>query len=118
MTFDQTQQYDDALVALLELVWGEGFMSPGGPDEIKMIVAETDLSGRKVLDIGCGSGGIDQYLAETFAPEQIVGIDVDAGIGKDEHQSACLLRSRTSCLHQSAIRNRASLRKRFKQLLD
>ena len=64
MTFEQTQEYDDALVALLELVWGEGFMSPGGPDEIKMIVDEIGLAGKRVLDIGCGTGGIDQYLAE------------------------------------------------------
>ena len=35
MKSEQTQEYDDALVALLELVWGEGYMSPGGPDEIR-----------------------------------------------------------------------------------
>lgn len=24
-------EYDDAMVAMLELIWGEGFLSPGGP---------------------------------------------------------------------------------------
>ncbi len=80
MTFEQTQEYDDALVALLELVWGEGYLSPGGPEEIKMIVDDIDLAGKKVLDIGCGTGGIDQFLAETFGPKQIVGVDVDRGL--------------------------------------
>jgi len=28
----ETREYDDAMVALLDAVWGEGYMSPGGPD--------------------------------------------------------------------------------------
>ena len=52
-------EYDDALIALLELVWGEGFLSPGGPEAVAAIVAGHDLTDRRVLDIGCGLGGID-----------------------------------------------------------
>jgi len=80
MTTEQTQEYDDALVALLQLVWGDGFMSPGGPDEIKMIVQAADLTGKSVLDIGCGTGGITKFLADKFAPAKVVGIDVDPGL--------------------------------------
>jgi phosphoethanolamine N-methyltransferase len=80
MTSEQTQAYDDALVALLELVWGEGYMSPGGPDEIRMIVEGVELDGKAVLDLGCGTGGITRFLAQTYRPASIVGIDVDRGL--------------------------------------
>ncbi len=77
---EQTQEYDDALVTLLELVWGEGYMSPGGPDEIRMIVEGVELGGKDVLDLGCGTGGITRFLAESYGPARIVGIDVDRGL--------------------------------------
>ena len=80
MTSERTQAYDDALVALLELVWGEGYMSPGGPEEIRAIVEGVELAGKAVLDLGCGTGGITQFLAETYGPANIVGIDVDRGL--------------------------------------
>jgi len=80
VTSEHIQEYDDAMIALLELVWGSGYMSPGGPGEIKMIVDGVQLAGKKVLDIGCGTGGIDQFLAKTFNPKQLVGIDVEIGL--------------------------------------
>ncbi len=68
MTSEQTNEYDDALLAVLEAVWGEGYMSPGGPDEIRAIVDGVALTGRAVLDLGCGTGGITRFLAETTVP--------------------------------------------------
>ena len=72
-------EYDDALIALLELVWGEGFLSPGGPEAVAAIVGDQDLKGRRVLDIGCGLGGIDVLLAREYGAS-VVGIDVEAGL--------------------------------------
>ena len=80
MTHAQTQEYDDALLAVLEAVWGEGYMSPGGPDEIRLIVEDASLTGTTALDLGCGTGGITRFLAETYHPARIVGVDVDAGL--------------------------------------
>ena len=80
MTADEIQEYDDAMVTLLEAVWGEGYMSPGGPDEIRRVVDGLDLDGCRVLDIGCGTGGIARFLAQAFGPDQVVGIDVDQGL--------------------------------------
>jgi len=80
MTIEQTQEYDEALVTLLEAVWGEGYLSPGGPDEIRTIVDGVALGGKTALDIGCGTGGITRFLAETYRPAHIIGIDVDAGL--------------------------------------
>jgi phosphoethanolamine N-methyltransferase len=73
---DHDQEYDDALVALLEAVWGEGFLSPGGPEEVALIVRGLDLRGARVLDIGCGTGGAAIALAERHGAGEVVGVDV------------------------------------------
>src|SRR3954454_22262517 len=50
-----TMAPDDVLVlypdfAVLEAMWGDGFMSPGGADEVGRIVGDADLTGARVLD--------------------------------------------------------------------
>lgn len=35
------------------------------------------MSDKRVLDIGCGSGGVTVFLAQEFAPEHITGFDVE-----------------------------------------
>ncbi|WP_417416840.1 methyltransferase domain-containing protein [Hoeflea sp.] len=70
-------EYDDTAIRFLEALWGEGFLSPGGPDEVRRVVADMDLAGRQVLDIGCGSGGITLFLARHYQPAGIVGFDVE-----------------------------------------
>ena len=53
-TPDHAPEYDDRAIRFLEALWGEGFLSPGGPDEVRRIVEDIDFSGKRVLDIGCG----------------------------------------------------------------
>ena len=72
-----TQDYDDDLIALLETLWGEGFMSPGGTDEVDRYLGDTDLTGLEVLDIGCGLGGVDIHLLRAHAAAKVVGIDIE-----------------------------------------
>jgi SAM-dependent methyltransferase len=72
-------EYDDALVSLLELVWGEGFLSPGGPAAVRAIVADHHLEELEVLDVGCGLGGIDVMLATEYGA-RVTGIDIEAGL--------------------------------------
>lgn len=72
--------YDDATVDFLEALWGEGYLSPGGPEEVARILAGLDLSGRTVLDIGCGSGGITAALARDYGAARVIGIDVEAPV--------------------------------------
>jgi SAM-dependent methyltransferase len=71
-------EYGEAMVAALELIWGVGFMSPGGPEEVAQILAGNAINGAEVLDIGCGIGGIDLLLAETYEAGHVVGIDIEA----------------------------------------
>jgi phosphoethanolamine N-methyltransferase len=69
--------YHDGLIGMLEAVWGEGFLSPGGPEEVARIIAGLDLAGLSILDIGCGAGGIDCLLVETHGAGFVTGIDVE-----------------------------------------
>ena len=80
MSTEHEQDYDDALVALLERVWGEGYLSPGGPEEVAMILDGIDLRAKTVLDIGCGAGAIDVLLAEKYQAGKVIGIDVDPSL--------------------------------------
>ena len=43
-------EYDDATVTMLELIWGEGFLVPGGPANVHRIVSGLDLKNKIVLD--------------------------------------------------------------------
>jgi ubiquinone/menaquinone biosynthesis C-methylase UbiE len=76
-TSSQAPEYDEAAVRFLEVLWGEGYLSPGGPEEVDRVLAGIDLSGKRVLDIGCGAGGIALHIARTHAPAHIVGFDVE-----------------------------------------
>ncbi len=80
MELSDHQEYDDNLVSLLEMIWGEGYLSPGGPDEVAKLVEGVSLEGKRILDIGCGTGGIDQLLVEQHRAGHIVGIDVEASV--------------------------------------
>jgi SAM-dependent methyltransferase len=85
----ERQEYDDRFVSLLEAVWGEGFMSPGGGDEVALILDGLDVAGRAVLDIGCGLGAGTFLIAERYAAKSVVGIDVEATvIEKATHEAA------------------------------
>jgi phosphoethanolamine N-methyltransferase len=86
MSEDSFQEYDDDLVALLEAVWGEGFMSPGGTNEVDLYFGTNevdlylrgvDLAGASVLDIGCGLGGVDVHLVKQHRAGKVTGIDVE-----------------------------------------
>ncbi len=80
MSEQATQEYDENLKALLEAVWGEGFMSPGGIDEVDRYLTGIKLAGHSVLDIGCGLGGIDVHLVKQHGAAMVTGIDVDQAL--------------------------------------
>jgi len=69
--------YDEHAITFLEALWGDGFLSPGGPEEVARVLEGIDLAGKRVLDIGCGAGGITAALARDYGAAQVVGIDVE-----------------------------------------
>ena len=68
--------YPDDAQGKLELIWGEGFLSPGGPAEVSRILGSKSISGCEVLDIGSGSGGADVSLVRDHGAGSVVGVDV------------------------------------------
>ncbi len=69
--------YPDKLIGMLEAIWGEGWLSPGGPAEVARILAGIDVRGKQVLDIGCGVGGADFELLDHHGAGHVTGIDVE-----------------------------------------
>ena len=70
-------EYNENVTALLELMWGRGFMAPGGKGNVRRIVDGLDLEGRTVLEIGSGIGGGAMVLAGEYGA-RVIGLEVEA----------------------------------------
>jgi len=70
-------EYDEGMQTLLQIVWGDGFLSPGGPEEVARMLEGSDIRGCSLLDIGCGVGGIDILLVNTHGAASVVGVDLE-----------------------------------------
>ncbi|MBL8577571.1 MAG: methyltransferase domain-containing protein [Mesorhizobium sp.] len=97
-TADAAPEYDDEAIRFLEALWGDGYLSPGGPDEVDRVVEGLDLRGKTILDIGCGSGGITLHLVEKHNAAHATGFDVELPVIE-----AARLRARKRSLSDRAI---------------
>ena len=70
-------EYDDGMVAMLEFIWGEGYMAPGGAGNVARLLDGTFPRGKRILDIGCGIGGPALEMARTHGAI-VTGIDLEA----------------------------------------
>ena len=78
MTMAGSEHYPKESILFLEELWGDGFLSPGGPEEVERLLSAVDLGGRTVVDIGSGAGGIPILLADRFGAARVIGLDVEA----------------------------------------
>lgn len=69
--------YDEAIITFLGSLWGDGYLSPGGTDEVRRVLEGLDLVGKKVLDIGSGTGAITLSLALEHGAANVIGVDVE-----------------------------------------
>ena len=97
MTMAGDEHYPKESILFLEELWGDGFLSPGGPEEVERLLSGVDLGGRTVVDIGSGAGGIPILLADRFGAARVIGLDVEA----------------TMVAHARAKAERAGLRNRI-----
>lgn len=70
-------EYNDNVITHLELMWGKGFMAPGGKGNVQRIVDGIDLAGRTVLELGSGNGGGAMVLADEYGA-RVIGLEVEA----------------------------------------
>eukprot|EP00250_Pteridium_aquilinum_P022641 c25496_g1_i1 orf=374-1858(+) len=78
--FLDTSQYKLNGILRYEWIFGEGFVSTGGKDTTQEFVKKLDLKpGQTVLDVGCGIGGGDFYMAEEF-DVSVVAIDLSVNM--------------------------------------
>jgi ubiquinone/menaquinone biosynthesis C-methylase UbiE len=81
-------EYPDEFVSRLEILWGEGFLSPGGPNEIIEMLDGVDISGKTILDLGCGAGGPAIVLACELGAAKIIAVDVEPSLLQRAKQNA------------------------------
>ncbi|HMK87361.1 MAG TPA: methyltransferase domain-containing protein [Steroidobacteraceae bacterium] len=73
-------EYDPGMLTLLQIIWGEGFLSPGGAEEVERLLEGSDIGDCEVLDIGCGLGAIDELLITRHGARSVVGVDIDPAL--------------------------------------
>jgi phosphoethanolamine N-methyltransferase len=69
--------YDKQVIGFLEEIWGDGFLSPGGRDEVAQVITGVNIAGKNVLDIGSGSGACAVLLVSEHDAARVIGIDVE-----------------------------------------
>ncbi|KAE8607726.1 hypothetical protein XENTR_v10011263 [Xenopus tropicalis] len=82
-TFQQfldNQQYSRRGILRYEKIFGEGFVSTGGLETTKEFISMLNLRpGQRVVDVGCGIGGGDFYMAKTYGVE-VLGMDLSSNM--------------------------------------
>jgi phosphoethanolamine N-methyltransferase len=73
-------EYDEGMQALLQIIWGDGFLSPGGAGEVACLLEGSDIAGTTILDIGCGLGAVDEILVRDYHAGEVIGIDIDPSL--------------------------------------
>lgn len=72
------ESYSPAYCQALALAYGdENMMSEGGSPELGLLLDNIDVTGKTVLDFGCGMGGNTFFFVQDYAAAQAIGIDIN-----------------------------------------
>ena len=76
------QPWQPERIAMAQAIWGQGFLTPGGPKYVEYMVKPLGLSNESVvLDIGAALGGPARLMAQEFNA-WITGLESDAGLAE------------------------------------
>lgn len=89
-------EYNDNMVNMLELIWGEGYMAPGGQGNVAKLLEGTNPGGKCILDIGCGIGGPAMDMVRLHGA-QVVGVDLEAPLIQRANAAARLAGLQDHC---------------------
>ncbi len=79
--------YEIDYMPLMDLIWGKGFIAPGGEGNVDRIVEGVDLNGKRVLELGSGAGGGTLVLAGKHGA-QVVGLELEQPLVELSRQHA------------------------------
>ena len=74
---ERKSQYTENVNAALQWMWGDGYLSPGGAEEVAAMLRGVDVRGRRVLEIGSGLGAASVALVERYGAHRVLGVDVE-----------------------------------------
>ncbi|HBP85406.1 MAG TPA: hypothetical protein DD661_10280 [Gammaproteobacteria bacterium] len=75
---ETVSQYNDKFNAALQWMWGDGYLAPGGSEEVAEMLHDLSIKDADVVDVGSGLGVIAVLLAEKYGAGSVMGIDVEA----------------------------------------
>jgi phosphoethanolamine N-methyltransferase len=75
-----SNNYDNKNIATMELIYGDGYLSAGGDEEVSRIFEGIQVRGKEILDVGCGLGGAAVALAKNHNAGKVYGIDVEESV--------------------------------------
>ena len=74
---DKKLNFSKQFIAFLEAMWGKGYLSPGGCEEVALLLDNIDVAGKFVVDLGSGAGGITVSLVCDYGAAKVIGFDVE-----------------------------------------
>jgi SAM-dependent methyltransferase len=89
-------EYHANMVTMLELIWGPGYMAPGGAGNVAKLLRGTSPAGKRILDVGCGIGGPAFEMARTH-DATVVGIDLEAPLIDRARRAAAVTGLQDQC---------------------
>lgn len=84
---EHNEAYELSYMPMLELIWGKGFIAPGGEGNVDRIVQGLNLEGKKVIEIGSGIGGGAIHLARKYGAS-VLGLEIEAPLVERAKQLA------------------------------
>ena len=90
---DDDPIWPSARISVAEALWGEGFLFPGGGEEVLRLATPLGLSAAlRLLLIGAGNGGASRRIVEAFGVS-VIGYEANArlmGLANERRQQAGL----------------------------
>ena len=77
MSITDDGEYGKKQINTLEMIWGEGFLSPGGNDEIDLVLNNKSIKNMQILDIGCGAGSAAFHFINKHSVGHVTAVDIE-----------------------------------------